>query len=136
MFTFLHNFFITSGVSLKVNEYFVILNLYYEMNQPIWFLFICSPINYGTRDEEGGMYMSYVITGECIGEKAGECVEVCPVDCIIEGEDQFFIDPDLCIDCGACQAVCPVEAIWHEEDLLPEDLKFLDKAKEFFAQNG
>ncbi|MCJ7840196.1 4Fe-4S binding protein [Lederbergia sp. NSJ-179] len=77
--------------------------------------------------------MSYVITAPCIGEKFGECVEVCPVDCIIEGDEMFFIDPDLCIDCGACQAVCPVEAIYHEEDILPEDEKYFEKAKEFFA---
>lgn len=77
--------------------------------------------------------MAYVITAPCIGEKFGECVDVCPVDCIDEGEDMFYIDPDICIDCGACQAVCPVEAIFHEEEMLPEDEPYLEKAKEFFA---
>ncbi len=76
--------------------------------------------------------MAYVITEPCVGEKAGECVEVCPVDCIEEGDDQFFINPDLCIDCGACQAVCPVEAIVYEEDLRPEEEVYFEKAKEFF----
>ncbi len=76
--------------------------------------------------------MAYVITSACITEKAADCVMVCPVDCIEEGEDQFFIDPDVCIDCGACVAACPVEAIYHEEDLLDEDLHFLEKAKTFY----
>jgi NAD-dependent dihydropyrimidine dehydrogenase PreA subunit len=77
--------------------------------------------------------MSYVITAPCEGEKFAECVDVCPVDCIEEGETMFYIDPDICIDCGACQAVCPVEAIYHEEELLPEDQIYLEKAKEFYA---
>ena len=41
--------------------------------------------------------MAYVITNACITEKASDCVMVCPVDCIEEGEDQYFIDPDTCI---------------------------------------
>ena len=55
--------------------------------------------------------MAFVITSPCKDEQAGECVETCPVDCIVEGEGMFYIDPDICIDCGACEAVCPVEAI-------------------------
>lgn len=76
--------------------------------------------------------MAFVITSPCIGEKAADCVDVCPVDCIAEGEDQFFIDPDICIDCGACEAVCPVQAIYYEEDVPPEELKYLQKAIEFY----
>lgn len=82
--------------------------------------------------KEEAFYMAYVITSACITEKASDCVLVCPVDCIEEGEDQYFIDPDVCIDCGACVAACPVEAIYHEEDLLDEDLPFLEKAKAFY----
>lgn len=76
--------------------------------------------------------MAYVITEACIEEQAGDCVEVCPVDCIEKGEDQYLIDPSICIDCGACAPVCPVEAIYHEEDLPDGGEKFLEKAKEFF----
>ncbi|WP_050615336.1 indolepyruvate ferredoxin oxidoreductase subunit alpha [Bacillus testis] len=78
--------------------------------------------------------MAFVITSPCIGEKASDCVTVCPVDCIVEGEDQYFIDPSICIDCGACETACPVEAIFHEDELLDEDKVFLDKAKAFFEQ--
>lgn len=77
--------------------------------------------------------MAFVITSPCRNELAAECVEVCPVDCIEKGDDQYYIDPDICIDCGACQAVCPVEAIFYEEDLRPDEEVFLEKAKEFFS---
>jgi NAD-dependent dihydropyrimidine dehydrogenase PreA subunit len=66
--------------------------------------------------------MTYVITEACIGIKDASCVDVCPVDCIHEGEDQFFIDPDECIECAACEPECPVNAIFAEEDL-PEAMK-------------
>jgi len=69
--------------------------------------------------------MTYTITALCTRE--GDCVEVCPVDCIIPGPkdnpewgDRFYIDPDTCIDCGACVPVCPPEAIFPEEDV-PEE---------------
>ena len=63
--------------------------------------------------------MAYVICQPCIGVKDRGCVDVCPVDCIYEGEDQLYIHPDECIDCGACEPECPVEAIFPE-DALPE----------------
>ena len=63
--------------------------------------------------------MPYVITEACIGVKDKSCVDVCPVDCIYEGEQMLFIHPDECIDCGACEPECPVEAIFPE-DALPE----------------
>jgi NAD-dependent dihydropyrimidine dehydrogenase PreA subunit len=50
---------------------------------------------------EGTEKMAFVILEPCGPEKAAECVSVCPVDCIEEGADQFYIDPDICIDCGA-----------------------------------
>lgn len=69
--------------------------------------------------------MTHTITDLCTRE--GDCVEVCPVDCIIPGPkddevwgDLFFIDPETCIDCGACVPVCPPEAIFPEEDVPPE----------------
>lgn len=77
--------------------------------------------------------MAFVILEPCIDEKSGECVEVCPVDCIEEGEDQFYINPDICIDCGACQAVCPVDAIIEEYDATPEEEEYLRKAEKFFG---
>ena len=63
--------------------------------------------------------MAYIIAEPCIGTKDASCVAVCPVDCIYEGEDQYYINPDECIDCGACEPECPVEAIFAE-DAVPE----------------
>lgn len=78
--------------------------------------------------------MAFVITSPCKDEKSGECVTVCPVDCIAEGKDMFHIDPDICIDCGACVSVCPVDAIVEEYEMLPEDEVYLEKAEESFKK--
>jgi NAD-dependent dihydropyrimidine dehydrogenase PreA subunit len=67
-------------------------------------------------------------------EKHAECVEMCPVDCIHEGEDMFYIDPDACIDCGACESVCPVKAIYAEEEVPEEEQKFIQLNRDFFAE--
>jgi len=63
--------------------------------------------------------MAYVITEPCIGTKDKSCVDVCPVDCIHGAEDdpQLYIDPEVCIDCGACVSACPVEAIFADSDV-------------------
>ena len=65
--------------------------------------------------------MTYVIAEPCIDIKDKSCVDVCPVDCIHGSDDDkmLFIDPEVCIDCGACEPECPVEAIFPE-DALPE----------------
>ena len=60
--------------------------------------------------------MPYIIAEPCINVKDRSCVDVCPVDCIYEGEDMLYIHPDECIDCGACEPECPVTAIFPEED--------------------
>lgn len=76
--------------------------------------------------------MAYVITEPCIDVKDASCVDVCPVDCIYEGEKQYFIHPDECIDCAACEPTCPVAAIFAE-DAVPENQKqFIASNKEFF----
>ena len=77
--------------------------------------------------------MAYVITEPCIGTKDASCVAVCPVDCIYEGDDQYHINPEECIDCGACEPECPVEAIFAE-DSVPEDWQpFVAKNRAFFS---
>jgi len=44
-------------------------------------------------------------------------VEVCPVACFYELDNQLVIHPDDCIDCTACVAECPVEAIYADGDV-------------------
>ena len=79
--------------------------------------------------------MAYVVAQPCIGTKDRACVEVCPVSCFYENEDQLFIHPQECIDCDACKPVCPVAAIFPEADV-PEEWKFFtQKAVDYFAEN-
>jgi len=63
--------------------------------------------------------LAYIITENCVGVKDAACVVVCPVDCIIatDEDDMYFIDPDICIDCGACIPECPVDAIYVVSDM-------------------
>ena len=60
--------------------------------------------------------MTYVVTESCIKCKFMDCVQVCPVDCIYEGENMLVIHPDECIDCGVCEPECPTEAILPDSD--------------------
>jgi ferredoxin--NADP+ reductase len=67
--------------------------------------------------------MTHVVLQHCCAD--ARCVEACPVDCIhpAPGEpnygstDTVFIDPAVCIDCGACADVCPVGAVVPDYDL-------------------
>ena len=61
--------------------------------------------------------MPFVITEACIGVKDKTCMTVCPVDCIYEGDEMVFINPDECIDCGLCEPECPVNAIYPDADV-------------------
>ena len=76
--------------------------------------------------------MTYIIAEPCIGEKDRSCVDVCPVDCIYEGEDMLYIHPVECIDCGACEPECPVTAIFIEEDTPEEWHSYIEKNKAYF----
>ena len=91
--------------------------------------------------------MPHVITNRCVGTKDQSCVEVCPVDCIhpaknIDGDaafeeaPQLYIDPDVCIDCGACVPECPVDAIFMDDELPEEFREFLEVTANFYKQSG
>ncbi|GHO85122.1 4Fe-4S dicluster domain-containing protein [Dictyobacter formicarum] len=87
--------------------------------------------------------MAYVITQPCIGTKDASCVDVCPVDCIHPGpgedgyddNEQLYIHPDECIDCGACEPACPVTAIF-EESAVPAEWKQWIKINADFFQGA
>jgi ferredoxin len=70
--------------------------------------------------------MTYVITEACIGVSDKSCVDVCPVDCIYAGPNQYFINPDECIDCGACEPECPVSAIYPDTAVPPAFAQYLE----------
>ena len=61
--------------------------------------------------------MPCVITDACVDIMDRTCVDLCPVDCIQQGERMLYINPDDCIDCGACEPVCPQNAIFLAESL-------------------
>ncbi len=77
--------------------------------------------------------MTYVIAEPCIGTKDSSCVAVCPVDCIYEGDDQYYISPDECIDCGACEPECPVEAIFADDSVPEQWHSYTEKNAKFFG---
>ncbi|MCH7759939.1 ferredoxin family protein [candidate division TA06 bacterium] len=79
--------------------------------------------------------MSHIITEPCIGVKDATCVQVCPVDCIHEAENQFYIDPEECIDCGVCIPECPVDAIFTEEEVPDKWQKFIQINTELTNKN-
>ena len=61
-------------------------------------------------------------------------MDACPVDCIhprkdeggFASEQQLYIDPEECIDCGACVPECPVEAIFPEDEVPESWLGYID----------
>jgi ferredoxin len=83
--------------------------------------------------------MAYVITELCT--RQGDCVEVCPVDCIVPGPKDnaewplFYIDPEVCIDCGACAPACPPEAIFPEFEV-PADQQHMTQVNADYFLKG
>lgn len=59
--------------------------------------------------------MAMRITDECIA--CGACEGECPVEAISEGDTQFEIDPNKCVECEGyadspqCVDICPNDAI-------------------------
>ena len=79
------------------------------------------------RPDRKEVHVPHIIAEPCIGVKDQACVDVCPVECIYEADDQFYIHPEECIDCGACIPACPVDAIFVEEDTPAEWAKYIKK---------
>ena len=80
--------------------------------------------------------MSHIIGSKCIGVKDGACILVCPIeDCIVEGEESMYINPETCIDCGACIYECPVEAIFEESEVPEEWNKYIKANYEWFGRD-
>jgi ferredoxin len=79
--------------------------------------------------------MPYIITNLCTND--GACVEVCPVACIHTrpGAPQFYVDPEVCIDCEQCEIVCPVDAIFKDIDIPAQHLESIEVNAAFFRRN-
>ncbi len=79
--------------------------------------------------------MTYIIAEPCITVIDRGCVEVCPVECIYEGEDQLYIHPTECVDCDACRPACPVDAIFAESDTPEQWKSYLEKNANYFVEH-
>lgn len=67
--------------------------------------------------------------------KDASCVDVCPVDCIVDaGEEDrhLYVNPAECIDCGACVDVCPVSAIMPEAEVPAGQQRFIAWNHDYF----
>lgn len=82
------------------------------------------------------MIQPYVITQACVDVMDASCLTVCPVDCIYTHPEvnQYFIQPEECIDCGSCEMVCPVTAIFRLEDLPESEQAAIEANRHFFVQ--
>src|SRR5258706_4219893 len=74
--------------------------------------------------------MAFTIIDSCTGCTA--CEKRCPT-AAIHGvkKEMFYIDPELCIDCGACGVVCPDDAILDKYGVMCEQIKGQDRPKAF-----
>ena len=45
-----------------------------------------------------------------------------------------YINPELCIDCGACVGACPVDAVYYEAELPAEKEQYLGINELFFEE--
>lgn len=82
--------------------------------------------------ESDACFMTLIIKGECVDIKDGLCTKVCPVDCIYEGGRMFYIHPTECIECGLCETICPVDAIRYDDEVTPDDQKYIAINREYF----
>ena len=87
--------------------------------------------------------MTYVICEPCIDVKDHACADICPVECIypmrdvsddFDEENQLYIDPEECIDCGMCEPICPVEAIYIEDEVPEEWEHYIEINAEYFQE--
>ncbi|WP_421956421.1 ferredoxin FdxA [Polaromonas sp.] len=70
--------------------------------------------------------MPFAVTQACINCKYTDCVEVCPMNCFVEGPNFLAINPDECIDCSICVPECPVGAIINAAEATPEQQADVD----------
>ncbi|MDA8313102.1 MAG: ferredoxin family protein [Actinomycetota bacterium] len=77
--------------------------------------------------------MIFVVTAPCIDVLDRGCIDVCPVDCIYEGDRAVYIHPEECIGCGACEGACPVEAIYREDEVPARWDAFKEDNARFFS---
>jgi len=77
--------------------------------------------------------MATLILDDCIG--CVVCLPECPNSAIFEGEEIYFIKPELCTECvgfhdaEACAAVCPVDVCLPDPDREESEETLIARAK-------
>jgi ferredoxin len=79
-------------------------------------------------------FMTFVVMESCIQCKYTDCVDVCPMDCFLEGPNFLVINPEECIDCSMCVPECPVNAIVGADEV-PENQKHFIEINRELSKN-
>src|SRR3954451_8559264 len=82
--------------------------------------------------------MPFAITQTCCTDAS--CIAVCPVNCIHPTPDEpdfgttemLYIDPEVCIDCGACAEACPVDAPYPVDRLTEPYQLYAEMNRRYF----
>lgn len=75
--------------------------------------------------------MSLMISDECIN--CDLCRPECPNEAIDQGDDSYYINPNLCTECvghfsdSQCVSVCPVECISKDPNNVEDHDALLEK---------
>jgi ferredoxin--NADP+ reductase len=83
--------------------------------------------------------MAYIITDTCTKDLL--CIDTCPSDAIhprsdeadFEAAAQLFINPELCMDCGACVPVCTTNSIFPVEEVPADKAQFVELNAKHYA---
>jgi NAD-dependent dihydropyrimidine dehydrogenase PreA subunit len=86
----------------------------------------------------------HVITEPCRGAKDGQCILVCPVDCIhptaeeraFQQAEMLYIDPLTCVDCGLCVDECDRGAIFAQGAVPAQWLDYVRRNAEYYTRGS
>jgi len=85
-------------------------------------------------------YFSYKasICAHSRSQKAGcnQCIDVCSTEAIRADDDHVFVEPHLCMGCGACTTVCPSGAMSYAYPAVPDLGRRLTTLLSTFAAAG
>ncbi|RKZ24712.1 hypothetical protein DRQ29_07500, partial [bacterium] len=51
------------------------------------------------------------------------CIQICPVNAIVQNDNSAEIITNICIDCGKCKDICPLGAIERKDKISGENVR-------------